>query len=186
MRSGLYSLVWRLRGMIDDAGTAQTWTDDELQDVLDMHKTRIWRELLQDEATRLSSSSAEHRVFHSRYGNYEEGGTAYFQIEDAAGSQRGTATYTANYVNGVVTMTADQAGTALYLTGWTYDLAGAAAELWRQRAGKVSSYYDFRADEHQLSRSQWFKHCAEMADMYARQAQATTVRSWHVGQRRDE
>lgn len=176
-RSGMNNLLTRLRDMVDDVGTA-VWTDDQLQDVLDQHKYRLLRERLEAEKTNLNSTTYEYRIFHSHWGNLEEGGTAYFNIEASNGDQRGTDTYTVDYVRGVVTMTTDQAGTALYLTGWSYDLAGAASTLWKQRAGKVSSYYDAQTDGHRLSRSQWFAHCKEMSEMYAREARARTVRMW--------
>jgi len=179
-RDGMSSLLTRFRRLVDDAGTA-VWTDNQLQDVLDEHKFRIQREPLGMEKTLLSSSSYEYRVFHSRFGNYEGGGSATFQVEDTSGSQRGTAAYTADYINGIVTMTADQAGTALYLTAWSYDLNAGAAQCWRERATKVSSYYDVQADGHNISRSQWFRHCLDTAKLYEAQSKPITVRMWRNG-----
>lgn len=181
-RSGMSNLLARVRSMVDDAGTA-VWTDDQLQDVLDQHKLRVWRERLEMEKTYVNASTTEYRRYHSRWGDYEEvtSGTAYFQIEDSSGNQRGTADYTADYVRGVIEMAADQEGTALFLSGWTYDLAGAAAQAWRERAGKVSSYYDVQADGHKLSRSQWMQHCVQMAQVYASQARPMVVRAWQDG-----
>lgn len=176
-RSGMYDLIARLRDMVDDADAA-TWTSDQLQDVLDRHQYRVLREPLEREKTNLSATSYEYRIYHSRWRDFEAGGTTFFNIEASNGEQRGTATYTADYARGVVTMATDQMGTALYLTGRTYDLNGAAAALWKQRAGKVASYYDAKTDGHSLSRSQWFAHCKEMADMYASEARAHTVRMW--------
>lgn len=177
-RVGMLDLIGRLRRLVDD-GTAGIWEDEELQDILDLHKFRIYREQLEPERTMLSSTDYEYRIFHSRWENLEAGGSATFKLEDSAGTQKGTATYSADYLHGVVTMTTDQEGTALYLTGWTYDLNGAAADCWRERASKVASYYDVQLDGHSLNRSQWFKHCADMADMYNRRARARTVRLWH-------
>ena len=179
-RTGMTTLLSRLRRLVDDAGTA-VWTNDQLQDVLDEHQQRIWREPLEMNPTYTSGTSQIYVEYRSQYGNYESGGTAYFKVEDSAGAARGTADYTVDYLNGVVTMAADQVGTALYLTAYTYDLFGAAADCWRERAGKVSSYYDFRADGHQMSRSQWFNHCQAMANDYARQAKPITVRQWQNG-----
>ena len=180
VRTGMADLILRLRRDVDAAGTA-VWTDQELQNTLDAHKMRVWREPLEAERTLLSTTAYEYRVFHSRFGNYESGGTAYFNVEDSAGSQRGTATYTADYLAGVVTMTADQAGTALYLTGHSYDMAGAASELWRERAGKVASYYDVSTGGKSLSRSQWRAACLELSKEFASQARAVTVRQWTNG-----
>ena len=182
-RSGMYDLILRVRNLTDTAGTAGTaiWTDEEIEDTLDDHKYRVHREELEREKTYLTNTTYEYRVFHSRYRDYEQG-TAYFQVADSAGSARVLATdYTADYQRGVVTTVTDQAGTTLYLTGWSYDLNGAAADLWRMRAGKVSSYYSVDMDGHRLSRSDWFKHCSEMAEMYDRRSRPITVRPWRDG-----
>ena len=180
-RSGMTNLIYRLRRIVDDAN-ATVWTDDDVQDSLDAHQQRVWREPLEYELTRTSGTTYVWKEYRSRWGNFEQGGTAYFKVEDSAGSARGTADYSVDYLNGVITMTADQLGTALYLTGYTYDLNGAAADLWRERATKVTSYYDVSTDGHNLSRSQWHKHCMENAEMYAKKAKAVTRRQWTSGE----
>lgn len=179
-REGMADLIARLRDMIDDADKA-VWDDDSLQNILDEYKVRVYREPLTPEKTLVSATDYEYKIYHSRYDNFEAGGTAYFQVEDSAGNQRGTADYSVDYINGVVTMAADQEGTVLYLTGWSYDLAAAAADCWRRRAAKVSSYYDVDADGHRLSRSQWHRHCLQMSEFFARQAKPRVARLWRVG-----
>lgn len=180
-RSGMADLILRTRRMVNDAGSA-IWSDDEdIQDVLDLHKQRVYREPLEHERTLVGSGTAEYTVYHSRYGNYEAGGTAYFQVEDSGGTQRGTADYTADYIAGIVTMAADQKGTALYLTGWTYDLNAAAADLWRERAGALAERVDIQTGNNRLSRGQQMKHALDMAAHYERQARPRIVRGWTVG-----
>lgn len=180
VRSGMADLIVSWRLLVNDAGTA-TWSNQQAQDILDEHQTRVWREPLEMEKTYTSGTSYVYKVYHSRYRNLEAGGSAYFQVEDSAGSQRGTADFTADYIRGVVTMTADQVGTALYLSGYAYDLHGAAADGWRQQAGNVAGYYSFEADGHRLSRSDWFKHCIQMASLMDAQAQPVSVRAWRNG-----
>jgi len=80
-----------------------------------------------------------------------------------------------------VTMAADQMGTALYLTGWSYDLNGAAADLWQERAGALAERADVSAGDNSIKRSQMMGHALDMAEYYRRQARARTVRSWTVG-----
>lgn len=184
-RAGMTTLITRLRRLIDDSDLT-VWTNDELEDNLDQHRVRVWREPLEYDKQYTSGTAYVYREYRSRYHNLEEGGTAYFKVEDSAGSARGTGDYSADYINGVVTMNADQKGTALYLTGYAYDLNGAAADLWRERATKVSSYYDFQADGHRFSRSQWFRHCIDTANEFDKRAQAQTVRPWTVGDARNE
>lgn len=175
----MVDLIQRFRLLVNDAAAA-TWTDQQAQDLLDQYRVRVYREPLEMEKTLTSATTYEYKVFHSRYRNFEQG-TALFKVEDASGGQRGTADYTADYIRGVLTMTADQAGTALYLTAWAYDLDAAAADAWRQQAGNVAAYYNFTADGHQMSRSQWFDHCVRMAEIFDARSQPVTVRQWRVG-----
>ena len=180
-RSGMANLIDRLRDMVDD-GSATVFNNDQLQVILDANKLRVQRENLERERTNTSGTAYVFKTFHSRFRDFEEGGTAYFNLEDSGGSQRVPSTdYAVDYVGGVVTMTADQGGTGLFLTGWSYDLAGAAAQAWMQRAGKVSSYYNVNVDGHQMSRSQWFDHCERMEQLWASRSRPITVRAWRHG-----
>ena len=179
-REGMTDLLSRLRRMVNDVGSA-VWSDDEdLQDVLDAHRERLYREPLTSERTLTGSGTAEYTIYRSRYTNLEAG-TVNFRLEDSSGTQRGTADYTADYAAGVLTMATDQLGTALYLTAWTYDLNGAAADLWRERAGQLAEHVDVQSGDNRLSRSQMMAHALEMADHYAQRSRARTVRSWTNG-----
>ena len=179
-REGMTDLLSRLRRMVNDVGSA-VWSDDEdLQDVLDAHRERLYREPLTFERTLTGSGTAEYTIYRSRYTNLEAG-TLNFRLEDASGTQRGTADYTADYAAGVLTMATDQLGTALYLTGYSYDLNGAAADLWRERAGQLAEHVDVQSGDNRLSRSQMMAHALEMADHYAQRSRARTVRSWTNG-----
>ncbi len=179
-RTGMADLLLQLRPMVDDGGTV-VWTDDQLQTIMDRHKLRIEREQMEGEKTLTSDTTSEYKRFYSRWTTYEAGGSATFKVEDSSGLLKGSADYTADYVRGDLIMDNDQGGTVLYLSAWTYDLPGAAADCWRERMGKVSSYYDFSADGQRLSRSQWFKHCQAMAVVFDMQARPRTQRQWTHG-----
>jgi len=169
--------------MVNDAGSA-VWTDNQnIQDVLDERKVRMYREPLESEQTLTAGTAYEYKRYHSRYRDLEEdtSGTAYFQLEDSTGTQRGTADYTPDYIRGFIEMAADQEGTALYLSGWSYDLSGAASDLWRERAAAMEQKFDVSVDGHTLQRSQRIKHCFQMSEHYAKQSKPITVRPWRVG-----
>ena len=198
-RSGMSNLITRWRRMVDDAGTA-VWSDDQAQGLLDDHRVTIYGDRL-DSIAQDTGASVTYKVYHSRYGNMEELtsgsevwrlfdaqgstiGTAAYTVDyhgsevwrlfDAQGSTIGTAAYTVDYQSGVVSFTADQMGSARYLDFRAYDLAGAAADAWRQRAGMQADGYDFTADGSSFKRSQWFDHCQRMAAIYDQQ-RVTTV-----------
>lgn len=54
-----------------------------------------------------------------------------------------------------------------------YDLNRGAAEGWRWKAGLTASKYTFGSDVHSYTRSDWHKHCLEMADRYAAKVHGT-------------
>ena len=102
------------------------------------------------------------------------GGSATFYLENAAGSVIGTANYTADYNRGYVSFSADQAGSVHYLYASTYDVAGAAAEIWRQKAGDYATAVNFSTDNHRVDRGAIIANALKMADYYE-------VRSLHGG-----
>lgn len=181
-RAGMTNLITRLRNKTNEPTTA-VFTDNEMQTHLDAHRVNVYQEPLEMERTLVSATDYEYRIYHSRYRDLEEitSGTSIFKVEDSSGSQRGTADYTVDYETGIITMTADQAGTALYLTARSYDIAGAAADVWMEKAGVKADYYDVQADGQRLNRSQWFAQCVKMSDYFKTQTQAVTVRAWRTG-----
>jgi hypothetical protein len=166
------------RGMIA-AGTAdytvngQTyWTDDQLQVILDHYRTEVVDEQLYcapDMAN--GGGSATFNRYYSAYGNFETttGGTAVFIIRDNYYNVAGTATYTPDYRLGRVTFAANTLGIAYYLTGMSYNLNRAAAEVWRTKAAHFTGSYDISTDNHNLKRSQLMAQAAQMASFYAQQ-----------------
>jgi hypothetical protein len=157
-------------------GKTQYWNDDQLQAVLDRHRSYVRREELEC-IPEYTGGTTYYKDFFSKYHFFEstDGGTATFLVEDSNGDARSTSDWTANYWDGYLRFSIDQAGTALYLTGNSYDIHAASAEIWRTKAANVSSYYDFTADGQSLSRSQWYQHCIEQAQFHESFGQAVTV-----------
>jgi len=145
-RSGMANLILTWRRMVDDAGTA-VWDDDAAQEILDRRRADIWKEMLTPQPS-LEDGETVYKVFLSNYENFEEVASGF---------------------------SADQEGSTRYLDARSYDLDGAAADAWRERAAKVSSFYSFRAGENQMSRSDWFKHCTAMAAFYAARSRPAVV-----------
>jgi hypothetical protein len=175
-RTTLAQLINVLRGMTEagtadyTVGTATYWDGDQIQNVLDRHRMDVYREQLTMIPDYVGGATVQYLEFVSQYGNFEQtnAGTAIFWIEDGAGANRGTATYTVDYLNGKITFTADQKGTTLYLTGRSFDLYGAAADIWRHKAGNVSStHFDFSTDNMRVNRSQVKEEYRNMANYYA-------------------
>lgn len=178
-RTGMTDLIDTLRGM-SAAGTGDFtvgsiiyWADNEVQKVLDRHRADIVR----NEAAPVESynnGTVVYLEYRLGYGNLEQG-TAYFELEDAAGTTLGTALYSADYARGIVSFVSDTTGSSVFFTGRAYDLNGAAADIWRVKAAHVADWYDFSTDNHRLSRSQVMRQCLDMAGYYEGYAAPTVI-----------
>jgi len=154
---------WR-RMVADSAGSV--WTDAEALTLLDSYRTDVWQGQLQP-APQYDSSSLVYRVHLAGWENLEEAatGTAAFRLYDANGSAISSG-WSADYLRGVFTFTADQKGSARYVDARSYDLNMAAADGWRELMASKASLYKFTADGATYERNQWFEHCQQMATFY--------------------
>lgn len=181
-RTTMATLISRLRSQIHDtAGTAQVFTDNELQELLDGRRVDIYDELMLSIPQVGGGGTVSYYEFGVQgYGDLEDtsGGTAIFYVADGVGTRRGTATWAdVDYQRGRVTFATDQAGTALYVTARSYDVSGAAADACERWAQRVALQFDFSTDGQSFSRSQQLKALSSMADMFKRQARTrrTTI-----------
>jgi len=180
-RSGMSNLIAQLRGMTN-AGTVDYsiagvtyWEDERLQEIMDRYRIDITREQLYSVQKTVGGGSVEYYEYKSSYGWYEEttGGTAIFIIEAADGTDQ--TGYTVDYNRGDVTFASDTSGSVYYLTGRSYSMKSAAADVWRQKAAHASASFDFSTDNHSVKRGQVVQHCLDMADMYGGQGKPDIV-----------
>lgn len=152
-------------------GTTVYWSDNQLQTALDRHKFAVNREQLIPVES-YDAGTLVYKEYRSQFGNYEEtsGGTAIFEIEDAVGSTIGTANWTMDYANGILSFAADRAGTLYYLNGTSYDVHASAADIWRMKATQHAAVVDFSTDNMSVKRGQLIKNDMEMANYHASQA----------------
>ena len=181
-RAGMANLILTLRGMCN-AGTADVtigtvayWNDNHLQDVLDLHRLDIYGEPLAIIETYSGGGTIEYKTYQSQYQNFEEttGGTAIFYLEESDGDDIGTALYTVDYQRGMITFAADTSGTAYYLTGRSFDMNAAAADVWRRKAAQVAGSFSFSTDNHRVDKGALIKNAMSMADYYSRLAMPVT------------
>jgi hypothetical protein len=174
-RTGMSTLISNLRdlgvaGTGDyTLGTTNYWSDNQLQTILDRHKLNVLHEELVSVATYNTGGTLQYKDFYSAFGNYEEtsAGTAIFVVEDGTGNAIGTSLWSMDYATGKLTFTADQGGSVRYITGQSYDLYSAAADVWRQKAGHHAAGVDFSTDNMTVKRGQLQKNDLEMANYYA-------------------
>lgn len=160
-RDGMRYLIHRLRALTN-AGTADYslagvtyWSDGHLQDTLDRHSTWLtdYRLAWIEENISGTTNYLTAAIGYKNLENAESGSTRW-QVRQTNGTAEGTANYSADYVNGRITWSSDQGGTAYMLTGYSYDVYGAAVDILQERLASVDLWYDFRADNQQFSRSQ--------------------------------
>ena len=181
-RTTMSALITELRGMTN-AGSADYsvasvayWTDDQLQTVLDRHKMDVRDEPLRAYPVTVSGGSVAYYDYQSGYQNFEQtgsGGSALFVVADSVGTIQGTALWSADYSRGLVTFATTTNGTAYYLSGKSYDMNGAAADVWRQKAAAYAAAVDFSTDNHSVKRSHIVATCREMATYYQGQSTMT-------------
>ena len=181
-RSGMSSILNKLRGMTFAGtadwtlGTATYWDDDHLQEICDANRVDFYEMELQPIPKTVSSQSVWLR-YDAPYGNLETiaSGTVIWNLTLSDGTQAGTADYSVDYTKGIVTFTADQGGTAWFMTGRSYDMEAAAADVWEQKADYYAVAYDVKTDGHDLNRSQLVKQANERAEYYRGKVGAYTV-----------
>lgn len=152
----MYALVAHVRLLIGDpAGADATFSDDELQTLLDEHATAVRYASLTPEASIAPGGGASYYTWVAPLGWWEAGETltdsSYYPLTPTViDRQRGRWTFSASQ-NDVL------------LTGTYYDvhLAGAAAiDAW---LAKIKLSYDFAADGGDYKRSQMIKGLEAMA-----------------------
>ena len=173
-RNGMYDLIDELRGMTE-AGTADYtiaglsyWSDDHLQSALDAHRVDLVRVELIASPTYGAGGTLQYNNYHAGYGNIEitTGGSLIMYIQDGNYNTVGTALYTMDYRRGMATFAANTGGSSYYLTGRSYDLNGAASDIWRRKASHYTASVNFSTDNHRVDMGAIVGNCLNMANFY--------------------
>lgn len=178
-RTGMVDMIANLRSMTNagasdySIGLVDYWSDDQLQAALDAHRMDFYQADLA-QITAMESGAIVWKTYRSPYRNLE-GGTVNFTVIDGLGNVAGTADYSADYPNGIITFSANQAGKIWYLTARAYDIYAAAADVWRMKAAHASAEFDFTTDNHSIKGSQLSAQCLKMADYYERQSMMSSL-----------
>jgi hypothetical protein len=163
-------------------GTASYWDDGQMDIILDYHREDLTFEQLYPYPVTGTGGSSLYYEYRAERTNFEQtsGGTAIFYLQDGTGGSVGTASYSTDYLRGVVTFTTDQGGSTYYLTGRTFDLNAAAADIWRKKAGYYHNAFSFSTDNHRIDREAIYKHCIEMAETFEAMGQqsVSTLQVW--------
>ncbi len=182
-RASMADLIVNLRSLTNAGANEYTvagnpyWTDAQMQTVLDRHVYRVRHEDLTPHETAEAGGSTSYYDYQAAHRFFEttDAGTARFIVQDETGSAIGTAAYTVDYPRGLVTFGTTTAGMSRYLTGFSYDLNAAAADVWQQKAAHYVTAYDVSTDNHNLRRSQIISNCMTLAKEFGAGAMIYSV-----------
>jgi hypothetical protein len=171
----MVNLTARLRAMTAagtadfTAGTVSYFTDDVLQSILDRHcESFVFEAMEAEDPTVGAGSTYTWTVYDIEHTNIEEstGGTSIFWIQDNQLATVAAADYSVDYENGIVTFDADTAGATYYANGTSYDLNGAAADIWELKAMNVAKMVNFSTDGHRMDMGTLKKDYMDIAKDY--------------------
>lgn len=158
-RANLEALIERIRTL---TGVGEEFTDDEIAQLLDATRTYHREEALHPDDPYVSDPT----VWIAREDAWEDG----YVLQDGQGNVLSEATsgdVSEPVLGRFVLATAADPVT---ITGRTYDIYGASAELLMSWAARVSRDFDFSADGQSFSRSQKREGLLEMAREFAKRA----------------
>ncbi len=163
IRAGMAALIARVRGLIHDpAGAGQVFDDQAIQDALDARRSDVRRLELTTAETIFPGGASETRDYYAERGPWED--DVLLQ-----GSDYATLTpETPDLMMGHWAFAKDTPP-PVYLTGKTYDVYAAAADLLEAWAAKQKLAFDFSADGAKFHRSQAVGALTELAARYRRQ-----------------
>ena len=125
-RAAMASIITLVRGLINDpAGASQQFTDDAIEDRLDL--TRTYR--LKEELTALAEPAGTQLKFQSAYRYWESD----LSLTNPAGTVLSPTS--SDPISGYFVFGSTQTG--VYATGFTYDVYAASAELLSLWAGSI-------------------------------------------------
>ncbi len=147
-RASMAALISHLRLLVHDpAGDEQTFGDDEIQTFLDQHQTEVRYLRLIPVETIQSGGSVANLAYRAAVGWWEDAVSLY------DGDYEALSPATSDLQTGRWTFAAHQAE-PVYLTGYTYDLYGAAIDCLTAWAAQLKFAFDFTADGLSVKRSQ--------------------------------
>jgi hypothetical protein len=168
-RTSMAVLITRVRFMVGDpliAGTpvTSTFTDDQIQDALDHHRTDVIQLRLIPRAT-LTTTGAQWKDYQAPCGFWED------DVVIVDPTFNAVTPATSDELTGHWTFTVSTLPN-LYITGKAYDMYGAAAEILEAWSGIVRAEgdFDFSEDGQSFSRSQKGRGLDAQAAEYRRKA----------------
>ena len=183
LRSTMSDLIITLRGLTNTGTDDYTiagrtyWSNEQLQTALDRRRFEVRQATMQGYSQLVGGGTVRWTEYQAPWKWLEktDGGTARFWIQDATGATISVSNYSVDYTSGLVTFTGDQGGSIRMVSGYAYDVYGAAADVWSEKAAQYATAIDFSTDNHNVKRSHIVKSCEKMAKRFDLMAGATYI-----------
>lgn len=181
VRSGMAELIAELRLMTDTATGSDTvngveyWTDQQLQDALDMHSVRHTRVQLQPEPELAVAGVYSIRTYAipKSVGKWLERDSVdnNFVVQAIDGTPvlvgDGDNDYQPDYNRRLIVFNTPTNRRTYYLTAYSYDLNKTAADIWLKKAGLRAALVQWKTDNHTIYEDQEYMHCMDKYREYA-------------------
>lgn len=172
-RASMGQLIDRVRTLIVDTvvpASGAQFTDDQMQDALDLHRSDMRFVPLRPMPTFLPGATVLFYDYYSDLPNWE----ADVQLQDTSFNTI-TAT-TSEYLVGHWQFAAQPNGIGVRATGKVYDVYGACADLLEAWAGALANRFDFASDQQSFKLSQLMSNKLALAARYRALAQPAISR----------
>ncbi len=159
-RSTMLRLINRVRLLVaDPASESQTWADEEIEECLDRHRAEARYAQLREIETIAAGGAVTYTIFAADVGDFEENcalvDSGFVALTPAE----------ADYAVGRFEFATPPARPVM-ITGFYYDVYGAAIEVIEQWIAKLKGSIDLKVDGLDLKRSQKVEHLAKLAERY--------------------
>ncbi len=162
-------LITRVRLLINDpAGASPVFSDQEVQDALDRHRSDVRYLELTPAETVAPGGAVSYLDYYADRGDWEADEALYDSTYAAL------APSASDRLTGHWTFAADT-DPPVYLVGKSYDVYAAAADLLEAWAAREKMAFDFDADGQGFKRSQKVQMLLAMAREYRRQQRPVSV-----------
>lgn len=167
-RSSMAALIARVRLLINDtAGASQQFSDDDIQNVLDASRQDVYNGPLEAKPT-YGGSTISYLDYFASVGDWEDNAVlkqflTVLVVPSVSEPIAGHWQFSTTTLPGV------------FITGRTYDVYRAAADLLERWAARWALSYDVNVDGQSLHRSQAGAALMNLAKQYRQQQRAFTI-----------
>lgn len=158
------------------------WTDQQLQDMLDMHRIDARDiELIAYSEFEGGTNVTKRYYLPDTIGEWIEGSDTpdVFDVVDSMGNA--APSYTSDLPGRVIVFDDDTLGRSYFIRARFFDMRPALADIWLAKAGLRAELINWRAGGQNLQEDQEYKHCMEQYQLYSNILGISTVRMSMVG-----